>query len=232
MKLADRLGEADAAMLKRSTNTIVNQVASLKKMVDDFREYARTPPAQMQDVDLNALIADVLTLYGWDPAAGMVRDPGGGIRIDVELEAGLPVIQGDATQLRQVMHNLLANARDAATQDQPAAAAHLYVQTKTMHASADDAERLAVRLTVSDNGPGFAPQVLNRVFEPYVTTKASGTGLGLAIVKKIIEEHGGRIDISNRREGGARISILWTRLADAQSALDVATQGNDNAEKR
>lgn len=232
MKLADRLGEADAAMLMRSTNTIVNQVASLKKMVDDFREYARTPPAQMQDVDLNALVADVLTLYGWDPAAGMVRDPGGGIRIDVELEAGLPVIQGDPTQLRQVIHNLLANARDAATQDQPAGAAHLYVQTKTMHASANDAERLAVRLTVSDNGPGFAPQVLNRVFEPYVTTKASGTGLGLAIVKKIIEEHGGRIDISNRREGGARISILWTRLADAQSALDVATQGNDNAEKR
>ena len=80
-----------------------------------------------------------------------------------------------------------------------------------------------MRLTVSDNGPGFAGQVLTRVFEPYVTTKATGTGLGLAIVKKIIEEHGGQIDVSNRREGGARISILLTRLADTTTSLDVAT---------
>src|SRR3546814_8284995 len=136
-------------------------------------------------------------------------------------------------QLRQVMHNLLANACDSAAQNQPLADARIYVQTKLTRSGIDDGqEHPAVRLTVSDNGQGFAAQVLNRVFEPYVTTKASGTGLGLAIVKKIIEEHGGRIDISNRREGGARISILLTRLAGNQSALDEATQGNDNAEKR
>ncbi|UYO93439.1 sensor histidine kinase [Pollutimonas sp. M17] len=233
MKLADRLSEADAAMLLRSTNTIVNQVASLKKMVDDFREYARTPPAQMQHIDINALIADVLALYGWDPVGGAVRDDGRSLRIDVDFDPELPVIEGDPTQLRQVIHNLLANARDAATQDQPLAEARIYVQTKLTRSSIEDGqEHPAVRLSVSDNGPGFAPQVLNRVFEPYVTTKASGTGLGLAIVKKIIEEHGGRIDISNRREGGARISILLTRLAGKQSALDEARQGNDNAEKR
>ncbi|HWK71765.1 MAG TPA: ATP-binding protein [Burkholderiaceae bacterium] len=233
MKLADRLSEADAAMLLRSTNTIVNQVASLKKMVDDFREYARTPPAQMQHIDINALIADVLALYGWDPVGGAVRDDGRSLRIDVDFDPELPVIEGDPTQLRQVIHNLLANARDAATQDQPLAEARIYVQTKLTRSSIEDGqEHPAVRLSVSDNGPGFAPQVLNRVFEPYVTTKASGTGLGLAIVKKIIEEHGGRIDISNRREGGARISILLTRLAGKQSALDEAGQGNDNAEKR
>lgn len=233
MKLADRLNESDAAMLKRSTNTIVNQVASLKKMVDDFREYARTPPAQMQQIDINALIADVLTLYGWDPVGGAVRSDGQGIRIDVEFDPDLPIIEGDPTQLRQVIHNLLANARDAATQDQPLADAVIHVRTKLTRSSFDDGEEHpAVRLSVSDNGQGFAPQVLNRVFEPYVTTKASGTGLGLAIVKKIIEEHGGRIDISNRREGGARISILLTRLAGKQSTLDEATQGNDNAEKR
>lgn len=224
MKLGGRLNEADAAMLTRSTNTIVNQVASLKKMVDDFREYARTPPAQMQHININHLIADVLNLYGWDPSGGSVREDGQSIRIEVEFDAGVPVIEGDLTQLRQVIHNLLANARDAATQDRPLAEARIYVQTKLTQSRSDDgAEHLAVRLTVSDNGPGFAPQVLTRVFEPYVTTKATGTGLGLAIVKKIIEEHGGRIDVSNRREGGARISILLTRLADSASQLDVDT---------
>src|SRR5690606_18653541 len=233
MKLGGRLNEEDAAMLTRSTNTIVNQVASLKKMVDDFREYARTPPAQMQPIDINGLVADVLALYGWDPIVGTVREDGRSVGLHVEFDPELPHVEGDPTQLRQVIHNLLANARDAATQDQPLADARIYVQTKRTHSRTDDgAEHLAVRLTVSDNGTGFAPQVLSRVFEPYVTTKASGTGLGLAIVKKIIEEHGGRIDISNRREGGARISILLMRLADAQSVLDEAVQGNDNAEKR
>lgn len=233
MKLGNRLNEADAAMLVRSTNTIVNQVASLKKMVDDFREYARTPPAQMQHIDINGLIDEVLMLYGWDSTGGMMRDDGQSVRIDVELDPELPIIEGDPTQLRQVMHNLLANARDAASQDRPIEEARIYVQTRLMRSSSEGGtDDLAVRLTISDNGPGFAPQVMSRVFEPYVTTKATGTGLGLAIVKKIIEEHGGRIDISNRREGGARISILLTRLAESTSMLDEATQGNDNAEKR
>ncbi|HUG58418.1 MAG TPA: ATP-binding protein [Candidimonas sp.] len=232
MKLADRLNETDAAMLMRSTNTIVNQVASLKKMVDDFREYARTPPAQMQDININSLVADVLALYGWDPVGGQVRDDGQSVQIEVEFDPDVPIIEGDPTQLRQVIHNLLANARDAASQDRPLAEARVYVQTKVTQSRTDDgAEYSAVLLTVSDNGPGFAAQVLSRVFEPYVTTKAAGTGLGLAIVKKIIEEHGGRIDVSNRREGGARISILLTRLADSASSLDVTTQENDNAEK-
>jgi nitrogen fixation/metabolism regulation signal transduction histidine kinase len=232
MKLAGKLEPVDAAMLTRSTNTIVNQVGSLKKMVDDFREYARTPPAQMQHINLNDLIAELLSLYGWDHNGGPVRDDGQSVHIEAEFDPCIPVIEGDPTQLRQVVHNLLANARDAATQDKPLAEARVYVQTTLTHSRTDDdASQLAVRLTVSDNGPGFAPQVLTRVFEPYVTTKASGTGLGLAIVKKIIEEHGGQIDISNRREGGARISILLTRLAETSSVVDVATQANDNAEK-
>src|SRR5690606_5533990 len=187
---------------------------------------------QMENIDINALIGDVLTLYGWDPVAGALRDDGRSVRIEVDFDPDLPIVEGDPTQLRQVMHNLLANARDAATQEQPLAEARIYVQTKLTHSQTDDNTELpAVRLTISDNGQGFAPQVLTRVFEPYVTTKASGTGLGLAIVKKIIEEHGGRIDISNRREGGARISILLTRLAHSESTLDEEGQGNDNAEK-
>src|SRR5690606_8104695 len=128
MKLGDRLNETDAAMLTRSTNTIVSQVASLKKMVDDFREYARTPPAQMQSIDLNELIGEVLALYGWDPVEGTVRGDGHSVGLQVEFEPDLPPIDGDVTQLRQVIHNLLANARDAACQDQALADARIYVQ--------------------------------------------------------------------------------------------------------
>ena len=213
MKLADRLAPDDAAMLQRSIQTIVNQVASLKRMVDDFREYARTPPAQMQDIDLNALLTEVLTLYGWDPAepAPPPATPGAA-RFDALLAPDLPPIQGDPAQLRQVIHNLLANARDAACQHAGPGTAEVRVQTRLIRPE-DGSGQPRIRLTVSDNGPGFAPEVLHRVFEPYVTTKPTGTGLGLAIVKKIIEEHAAQVDISNRTEGGARISILFSRLA-------------------
>ncbi|MDY0308261.1 MAG: ATP-binding protein [Castellaniella sp.] len=230
MKLADRLTPDDAAMLHRSTQTIVNQVASLKRMVDDFREYARTPPAQMQDIDLNALLTEVLMLYGWDPAEPTLPPTTQGTaRFDAQLAADLPLIQGDPAQLRQVIHNLLANARDAACQHAAPGTAEVRVQTRLIRPD-DDAGQPRVRLTVSDNGPGFAPEVLHRVFEPYVTTKPTGTGLGLAIVKKIIEEHAAQVDISNRTEGGARLSILFSRLANEAPRLDAPRQAQDNTQ--
>lgn len=227
MKLADRLSPEDARMLERATHTIVNQVASLKQMVDDFREYARTPPAVMEPIDFNALAADVLTLYGWDPDGGAARG-GHALRLEVELDQNLPRIEGDATQLRQVLHNLLANARDAVA-DQGEAGVVRVTTALAQARRADGSEQPAVRLTVSDSGPGFSPQVLQRACEPYVTTKPHGTGLGLAIVRKIVDEHGGRMDIANRREGGARVSILLTRLAAPAHGLDLAAQENDNS---
>jgi len=234
MKLADRLQPADARMLERSTNTIVNQVASLKQMVDDFREYARTPPAVMQRIDFNGLVSDVLALYGWEPADGAGRAAGQGpgpaqaLRLEVDLDNNLPMIEGDPTQLRQVIHNLLANARDAIAEQPEDGLVRVSTQL-TQARERDGSEQPAVRFSVSDTGPGFAPQVLQRAFEPYITTKPHGTGLGLAIVRKIVEEHGGRIDIANRRDGGARISILLTRLALEPGPMDANAQEQDNA---
>ena len=225
MKLANKLDEADAQLLARATATIVNQVNSLKHMVDDFREYARKPPSAMGVVDLNDLVGDVLTLYGWNPAGEGLQESGHAWQLDVSLAPGLPCIIGDMTQLRQVIHNLLANARDALGEAGDGGVIHVMTQA-TGSSGADAEEHAAVRLTVSDNGPGFSLQVLQRAFEPYVTTKAHGTGLGLAIVRKIIEEHDARIDLSNSRDGGARISILFTRLA---VPVDGETQDNDNA---
>jgi nitrogen fixation/metabolism regulation signal transduction histidine kinase len=129
------------------------------------------------------------------------------------------VIKGDATQLRQVIHNLLQNAQDAVADR---ANASVLLETKTVEYGDPDIlgrTPRAVRMTVSDNGPGFPARILTRAFEPYVTTKAKGTGLGLATVKKIVDEHGARIDIRNRdmtesEDGGAQISILFLQLAD------------------
>ncbi|MWA33808.1 sensor histidine kinase EsaS [Burkholderia pseudomallei] len=219
MKLSDKLSQPDADVLKRGATTIVNQVAAMKRMVDDFRDYARTPPAVLVNLQLNDLVSEVLTLYG----------VGEGKSTIVVEQTPLPVIRGDATQLRQVIHNLLQNAQDSvADVEHP----RVLLETKTVEYGDPDANgktRVAVRLTVSDNGPGFPARILTRAFEPYVTTKAKGTGLGLATVKKIVDEHGARIDLRNRMHGdvveGAQVSILFLQLADDTAGARGGTKG-------
>ncbi len=184
-KLADKLTSGDAAMLARGTQTIINQVQAMKRMVDDFRDYARMPAPEVVALDLNDLIGEVLGLYEASSAT-----------IDSHLAADLPPVLGDATQLRQIIHNLLRNAEDALEGREDS---RILIQTETAGRQA--------KLTIADNGPGFPVELLPRIFEPYVTTKARGTGLGLPIVKKIIEEHLGTIEISNAPEGGARVDI-------------------------
>jgi nitrogen fixation/metabolism regulation signal transduction histidine kinase len=207
MKLESKLAGPDVELLNKASTTIVNQVAAMKRMVDDFRDYARTPPAVLQPLDLNSLVEDILHLY--------MSGEGNDI-IHANLAPALPMILGDETQLRQVIHNLLQNAQDALQEHPPAnAAPRIDVVTEgIIYQSADGGTRIAVRLSISDNGPGFMPKILANAFEPYVTTKAKGTGLGLAMVKKIIEEHGGRIDIQNRDDSsGASVLILLLKLA-------------------
>ena len=184
-KLADKLSNGDADMLARGTQTIINQVQAMKRMVDDFRDYARMPAPEVAELDLNELIGEVLGLYESSSAA-----------IEAGLAPDLPPILGDATQLRQIIHNLLRNAEDALEGRDDA---RIKIRTEALGRQAS--------LTIADNGPGFPVELLPRIFEPYVTTKARGTGLGLPIVKKIVEEHLGTIEISNAPEGGARIDI-------------------------
>jgi len=207
MKLEGKLSDADAQVLERSTATIVNQVTAMKRMVDDFRDYAKTPPAVLSSLDLNALIEEILHLY----LSGDDRDI-----IHASLAQDLPLIMGDPTQLRQVIHNLLQNAQDAvADRGEQAAPARIDIITEEIHyRSSDGAVSNAVQLTITDNGPGFTPKILAHAFEPYITSKPRGTGLGLAMVKKIIEEHGGRIDIQNRSDtNGAKVAILLLKLS-------------------
>jgi nitrogen fixation/metabolism regulation signal transduction histidine kinase len=191
VKLEGRLDGADAETLKRGTGTIVNQVQAMKQMVDDFAIYARSPrPGQMQPVDLNALLLDVLALYD------NLRP-----HTSLALADGPVVIQGEPTRLRQVFHNLLQNAIDAQS---GAADPHFAIALTGADGEA--------RLTVDDAGEGFAADVLEHAFEPYVTTKTKGTGLGLAIVKKIVDEHGGRVKLENLPRG-ARVTLAFPLMS-------------------
>ena len=212
MKLEDKLMTQDAAILKKSTDTIVSQVAAMKRMVDDFRDYAKTPPSVLAELDLNLLVAEILHLY----LAGDERD-----MIHASLAPALPKIMGDATQLRQVIHNLLQNAQDAVMDrsDDPTPPCIDLVTERVSYQSSDGLSRTAVRLSITDNGSGFSPKILARAFEPYITSKPRGTGLGLPMVKKIIDEHGGRIDLQNRYDTkGAKILILLLRLVSSHDS--------------
>ncbi len=222
-RLGHKLEGVDQALLQRSVHTIVSQVQAMQTLVNEFRDYARLPAAQMQALDLGALASEVLALYGQAVDNGLLL---------TRLEPALPRIQGDATQLRQVIHNLVQNALDAVA-DRPDG----QVELITSSARGEQGELRAVRLTVIDNGPGFADKVLKRAFEPYVTTKAKGTGLGLAVVKKIADEHGARLRAANLHAGdepdgpvtGARVSLSFSKFAAAAAPVSVPVLPVGNA---
>ena len=195
MKLADKLVGTDQALLHKSVKTIVDQVDALQRLVNEFRDFGRLPQARLQALDLNQLLQEMMPLYDNDNAL---------VPVSWHLSADIPLVSGDAAQLRQVVHNLIQNAQDASAQS-----AQPMVNVWTEQAAASQ----RVRLRIVDNGSGFSESVLQRAFEPYVTTKAGGTGLGLAVVKKIADEHHARIEIKNRLEGdetvGAQVSLSF-----------------------
>ncbi len=197
-KLVSKLDEPDAKILKRSTETIVSQVEALKRMVNEFREYARVPELELCQVDVNRLVREVLALYQMsDNTENESPQP----PITLELAGEISPVRGDPARLRQVIHNLLQNAQDALAGMEDA---RITVQTRSVSNG--------IELSVIDNGKGFPEQVRAHAFEPYVTTKPRGTGLGLPIVKKIVDEHSGTIKIQNVQPHGAQISITLPAL--------------------
>ena len=214
LKLQGKLAPTDQALLTKSVKTIVDQVDAMKRLVNEFRDYARLPAAELKPVDLNALVSDVLHLY----ANGVTAVP-----IQAQLDpACLPVL-GDPQQLRQVLHNLLQNALDATESAGHQSAEHsVRVKTQWLEPTA------RVRLSVLDSGTGFPEAILKRAFEPYVTTKSKGTGLGLAVVKKIADEHRTRVDIVNRvidgQVIGAQVSLSFSSVIE-ESVYPATAQG-------
>ena len=191
-KLQDKLGEQDAQILARSTDTIIKQVAAMKEMVEAFRNYARAPSLKLEKQDLNKIIEEVLLLY-----------EAGACTFDAVFSNIPAVMYADTTAMRQVLHNIFKNAAEAA---EKAAQPQVHIHT----ANADG----QITLTVTNNGKSFSKDMLANAFEPYVTDKPTGTGLGLPVVKKIVEEHGGRIALSNPAEGGACVKITLPALVE------------------
>ena len=186
-KLAKELQDSSAEFLQRSTRTIVQQVEAMKRMVDDFAEYARPSKKQVEKINLIDLIQEMQSLY--QPS---------GIIFDSAPASDRIIIEADPVSIRQVLHNLLKNAQEATP-------SQCHVSIKIHKAIKNNAEY--VELGIYDNGSGLHGDQIETIFEPYVTTKAKGTGLGLAIVKKIIEEHGGLIWVDTSYNAGAGFVI-------------------------
>lgn len=205
LKLSHKLDAPDQAILHRSVKTIVDQVDAMLRLVNEFRDYARLPAAELAPLDLNALVKALMQLYGEETAQ---------VPVVAELDPSCPPIAADAQQLRQVIHNLVQNAQDATLQH--AQSMQLPISAVTIVTKCIDGGR-RVRLSISDTGGGFPSHILQRAFEPYVTTKAKGTGLGLAVVKKIADEHGARIDVANRMDNGmvqgAQVSLSFVPVS-------------------
>ena len=191
-KLQDKLGEQDAQILARSTDTIIKQVAAMKEMVEAFRNYARAPSLKLEKQDLNKIIEEVLLLY-----------EAGACTFDAVFSNIPAVMYADTTAMRQVLHNIFKNAAEAAEE---AAQPQVHIHTDNTDGK--------ITLTVTNNGKSFSKDMLANAFEPYVTDKPTGTGLGLPVVKKIVEEHGGRIALSNPAEGGASVKITLPALVE------------------
>jgi len=208
-KYLDKMQDKDREVLDRLTHTIIQQVDAMKEMVNAFSSYARSPQMRFEPVDLNGLAREVIELYRYNRSR---------TRVEAALDDRLPPLEADPGRLRQVLHNLLKNAFEACEGEEECT---VTVRTRLV----EEGGGHHVELAVEDSGPGFTPELLERVFEPYVTNKSRGTGLGLAIVKKIIEEHGGMVRAEVRAEGGARVlarlpaaAVAAHRKLDAKEA--------------
>ena len=214
-KILPELDQHESNILDRATTTIVEQVESMKEMVNDFADYARVPQIEKTPLDLNKLISEVVELYQNNVHNFEVR---------ISLDEFPPLILGDSTRLRQLMHNLVKNAFEAMPEqslEKPNISEQEHPQLQITTRCFEISGVPFVSLVVVDDGPGFPEDLVDTLFEPYVTTKSTGNGLGLAIVKKIVEEHGGTIRAENSTERGARIKIRIPLSTTTPSKVEI-----------
>ncbi len=183
-KLSGKLAEKDNELLERATHTIVQQVEALKSMVKEFSDYARPPTIKTEPVDLEQLISEIIALY---PTS----------TVQLKKSGELTPVSVDPLRIRQVFHNLIKNSLEAMG-EKPGKSIKITLEPVHMH------DKKQVQVIIEDSGSGLPKEHIDKIFDPYVTTKEKGTGLGLAIVKKIIDEHGGIIWADSTCLTGAR----------------------------
>lgn len=201
-KLGPRLCEDDAAVMKRAINTIVQQVEAMKSMVNAFSDYARPRSQETQTIHLNQLIGEVLALY---PSQGAIQ-------LEFLQDPELPGVDADPVRMRQVLHNLVKNAREAV---ELVGTGKVVLSTRRVREQTVD----SAEVRIEDSGPGVAEDLRDSLFEPYVTNKVKGTGLGLAIVKKIIEEHGGIIYVDGQFQRGSAFVFRLPAIHELESGV-------------
>jgi len=191
LKLSDKVEGELRDTLDRSTRTIVQQVESMKEMVNAFSSYAQPVRAKLRPLEINQLVRDVVELHASTLS---------GINVELDLDLNLPNIKANASALRQVLNNLIINASHALEGVQDA---QLRIRT---HVAAKITGEY-IDMVVEDSGSGIPADIQNSLFDPYVSSKAKGSGLGLAIVKRIVEEHSGSVWTRESGFGGAAMYI-------------------------
>jgi two-component system nitrogen regulation sensor histidine kinase NtrY len=190
----------DPETFTRCTDTIIRQVGDIGRMVDEFSSFARMPRATLLDEDLKEICQQALFLQ---------RNAQPQVRFESSLPDGAVAWKADRRQIGQALTNLLKNAVEAIEgREQPAEGGKLPPGQVRLTLLENSRE---ARIVIEDNGRGLPRTERARLTEPYVTTRSKGTGLGLAIVKKIMEEHGGSLNLEDREGGGARISLVFHR---------------------
>ncbi|MCG6965303.1 MAG: HAMP domain-containing protein [Chromatiaceae bacterium] len=197
-KYLGKMAPEDGRVLDRATHTIVQQVEAMKAMVNDFSDYAKPSKLQLEPLRVDDFLSEVAELY-----------EGGSQQLVMQLDAPGLTVEADPVRLRQVLHNLLKNALEAGGEN-----GRILVNSR----AGEEENNIFVEIAVSDNGPGFDPELIAQVFEPYVTSKTKGTGLGLAIVKRIVAEHGGVVHAENLPEGGGRVVLRLPAMAQTVGA--------------
>ena len=181
--------------LERSTRTIVQQVESMKEMVNAFSSYAQPVRAKLNPLNINQLIRDVVELHRVN------LHP---IVVEFELEEALPSIKANASALRQVLNNLIINAHHAIADNQTISGNGKLLIRSTF---ASQISGNYIDIEIADSGPGIPDDIRDSLFDPYVSSKAKGSGLGLAIVKRIIEEHSGSVWVETDHKTGTCMHI-------------------------
>ena len=191
-KYLSSLDANNVETLDRMTNTIIQQVETMKDMVNDFSDYARPAEFKEEEIEIINLLQEGVDLFS---------NMNYGNKIEMDIKTNLPKIHGDEKKLRRVLNNILANAVDANSIGD-----HNLLKISAKTVNIEDNEIIEIR--VIDSGPGIDPLVENNLLEPYITTKEKGTGLGLAIVKKIIDEHSGTFWLENNKEEDGACAVI------------------------